>query len=63
MYVDSNVGLSHSDLKTRICEVERCDGTENCPKNPGDSVAWDEEGCIPYQNVTFQPIETTKPSK
>ena len=34
------------DLKTRICEVERCDGVENCPKNPNEEKSWDELGCI-----------------
>ena len=47
------------DLKTRICEVERCDGVENCPKNPGEEKAWDEEGCIPFNNVTFEPPKST----
>jgi hypothetical protein len=52
------------DGKTRICEVQRCDGVENCPKFSVESLeekAWDEKGCIQYPNVTFTPpiISTT----
>ena len=51
------------DGKTRICEVQRCDGVENCPKNPSDTKSWDEAGCIPFPNVTFVPpvVTTTAP--
>ena len=47
------------DLKTRICEVERCDGVDNCPLEPGAAKAWDEENCVQYENVTFLPKKTT----
>ena len=47
------------DLKTRICEVERCDGVENCPKNPNEEKSWDELGCISFTNVTFEPPKPT----
>ena len=47
------------DLKTRICEVERCDGVENCPKNPNEAKSWDELGCISFTNVTFEPPKPT----
>ena len=54
-----------TDLKSRICEVQKCDGVENCPLDPGEAVAWDERNCIPYENITFQPPlpkTTTTPS-
>ena len=44
-----------ADLKSRICEVQKCDGVDNCPLDPGEAVAWDERDCIPYENITFQP--------
>ena len=44
-----------TDLKSRICEVQKCDGVDNCPLDPGEAVAWDERDCIPYDNITFQP--------
>ena len=43
---DTQIACPHSS--TRICEVQRCDGEENCPKRPGETVAWDERGCIDY---------------
>ena len=53
------------DGNTRICEVQRCDGVENCPKDPESNVkSWDEEDCLPLPNVTFVPpvASTTSPS-
>ena len=54
-----------SDLKSRICEVQKCDGVENCPLDPekdaGEDVAWDERNCIPYDNITFKPPPGPKP--
>ena len=40
----------------RICEVQQCDGVENCPKSPEQAgPAWDEANCPAYNNVTFEP--------
>ena len=44
---------------TRICEVQRCDGVENCPKKPDQEKSWDEAGCIIFTNVTFEPPKVT----
>ena len=35
--------------------MQKCDGVDNCPLDPGEAVAWDERDCIPYENITFQP--------
>ena len=67
-FVPRNIDYNNvppSDLKSRICEVQKCDGVENCPLDPekdaGQDVAWDERNCIPYDNVTFQPPPEPKP--
>ena len=43
------------DLKHRICEVQRCDGVEDCPRNSSEVIAWDEKDCAQYSNITFEP--------
>ncbi len=44
------------DLQTRICEVQRCDGVQDCPKEEDqrEELSWDEAECANYDNVTFE---------
>ena len=42
----------------RICNVQRCDGEEDCPRLPGQQISWDEtEGCV--TTTTPSPTTTT----
>ena len=34
------------DGETSICEIEQCDGIQNCPKNPDEVTSWDESSCM-----------------
>ena len=42
---DTQIACPGSDH--RICNVQRCDGEEDCPRLPGQEISWDEsEGCV-----------------
>ena len=45
---------------TRICEEDRCDGTEDCPRESGDTKSFDEQDCPTYPDVTFAPPTSSK---
>ena len=60
---DSHLKFMKKNRPIRICEVQRCDGTEDCPRidpasglpmGEGDK-SWDEATCTDYANVTFEP--------
>ena len=44
----------------RICNVQKCDGTEDCPKMTGEDRSWDEVvGCAPDTTTPRTTILTT----
>ena len=45
---------------TRICEEDRCDGIEDCPRESGDTKSFDEQDCPTYPDVTFAPPTSSK---
>ena len=45
---------------TRICEEDRCDGVEDCPRESGDTKSFDEQDCPTYPDVTFAPPTSSK---
>ena len=45
---------------TRICEEDRCDGVDDCPRESGDTKSFDEQDCPTYPDVTFAPPTSSK---
>ena len=45
---------------TRICEEDRCDGVEDCPRESEDTKSFDEQDCPTYPDVTFAPPTSSK---
>ena len=44
----------------RICNVQKCDGTEDCPKMSGEDRSWDEvDGCTPDTTTPATTMLTT----